>query len=117
MTLKTGFKQCKTDPCLLYRLNELRTLIVIVYLDGMLEIIDNPSFMNPFESIKKEYATLSMGELEYFVGCMIKHDLTKMTLNISQPDIINKMIQLFNEYFKSLMAFNTPATPHKGGCK
>ena len=27
-----------------------------------------------------------MGELEYFIGCTIKRDLTKMTLKIYQPD-------------------------------
>ena len=37
-----------------------------------------------------------------------------MTLNISQPDLINKMTQGFKEDVKSLMNFNTPATPHKG---
>ena len=50
-----------------------------------------------------------MGELEDFIGCMIKRDLTKMTLNISQPDPINKMIQGFNRDMKSLMTFNTPS--------
>ena len=37
-----------------------------------------------------------------------------MTLSISPPDIINKMTQGFNEDVKSLMDFNTPATPPKG---
>ena len=37
-----------------------------------------------------------------------------MTLNISQPDLINKMTQLFNEDVKSLMTFNTIVTPNKG---
>ena len=55
-----------------------------------------------------------MGELEDFIGCTIKRDLTKMTLNISQPDIINKTTQGFNEDMQSLMTFNTPATSHKG---
>ena len=31
-----------------------------------------------------------------------------------QTDLINKMTQIFNEDVKSLMTFNTPATPHKG---
>ena len=53
-----------------------------------------------------------MGELEDFIGCAIKRDLTNMTLNISQLDIINKMNQWFNGYLKSLMTLNTPATPH-----
>ena len=34
MTPKAGFKQFKTGPCLLYRVNELRTEIFIVYANG-----------------------------------------------------------------------------------
>ena len=37
-----------------------------------------------------------------------------MTLNIYQLDLISNMTQGFNEYMKSLMTFNTPATPHEG---
>ena len=37
-----------------------------------------------------------------------------MNLNISQPDIMNKMTQGFNGDVKSLMTFNNPATPHNG---
>ena len=55
-----------------------------------------------------------MGELEEFIGCAIKHDLTNMTLNIYQLDIINNTNQGFNGDVKSRMTFNTPATPHKG---
>ena len=51
-----------------------------------------------------------MGELEDFVGCKINNYLTNTTLNIYQPDIINKMNKGFNEF----MNFNTPSTPHKG---
>ena len=53
-----------------------------------------------------------MGELEDFVGCTIKRDLTKITLNISHPDLINKMTQGFNEYKESLMTYNNTATSH-----
>ena len=68
--------------------------------------------MNTIECIKKYYSNQSMGELEDFVGCTIKRDLTNMTLNTSQPDIFNKMNQLFNKDVKSLITFNTPGTPH-----
>ena len=36
MTLKAGFKKCKTDPCILYRVNELGAEIAIVYVDDTL---------------------------------------------------------------------------------
>ena len=38
MTLNTGFKQLNTDTCILYRVNELGTVIVFVYVDGTLAI-------------------------------------------------------------------------------
>ena len=53
-----------------------------------------------------------MGELEELVGYDIKHDLTKMTLNIYQPHLINNMNQVFNKDVKSLMAFNDQDTSH-----
>ena len=52
-----------------------------------------------------------MGELEDFTWFTIKRDLTKTNLNIYQPDLINKMTQVFNKNVKSLMTFNILATP------
>ena len=58
--------------------------------------------------------TRSKSPLEELVICTIKCDRTKMTLKISQPHLIAKMTQLFNNDVKSLMTFNTQGTPHKG---
>ena len=54
-----------------------------------------------------------MGELEEFVRCMIKCELTKITFKIYQPHLIIKKTQVWNKDVKTLMIFNTPATPHK----
>ena len=70
--------------------------------------------MNTIECINKEYENQSMGELQDFIGCMIKSDLTKMTLNVYQHYLINNMTQGFNEEMKSPINFNTPNSPHKG---
>ena len=70
--------------------------------------------MDTIECIKTEYMTQSMSELENFWGCTIKHDLTKMTLNIYQTHLITKMAQVFNNYVKSLMTFNASSILHKG---
>ena len=113
MTLKAGFKQCKTDPCLLYIINELENLIFVVYVFYTLSIGGKPVFMDTNECIKKEYYTWSIGELEEFVGYNINRDITKITLNISQKDLITKISQVFNENVKSLMTFNTSDIPHK----
>ena len=54
-----------------------------------------------------------MGELEKFVRCMIKCEITKIPLKIYQQHLIIKTTQVLNEEVKSLMIFNTPDTPHK----
>ena len=53
MILRAGFKQCNTDPCQLYILNKLGTVIVIVYVDDMLTIKDKLALINMIECIKK----------------------------------------------------------------
>ena len=42
MTLKAVFKKFNNVPCLLYQVNELGTVIVIVYVDDILAIGDKP---------------------------------------------------------------------------
>ena len=51
-----------------------------------------------------------MVKLEDFVGCTIYRDLTKIILNISQRDLINKMTQGFIEDINSIMTLNNTAT-------
>ena len=63
MTLKTVFKKYKTNSCLLYQVNELNTVIVIVYVDETLAIWDKPALMDKIECIKKECNNWSVGEL------------------------------------------------------
>ena len=46
MNLEAVLKQCKTDNGTLYRVNEPRTEILIVYIDDMLAIGYKPSFLD-----------------------------------------------------------------------
>ena len=77
-----------------------------MYIDYELSLID------ALEYIKNEYTNLPMGPLEKLLVCTIKHNLIKKTLNISQSNLIRKIIQGFNNVVKSLMTFNIPATPN-----
>ena len=49
MTPKSGFKQFKTDPCILYRVNELGTAILTVYVNGKLAIRDKSELIDIIE--------------------------------------------------------------------
>ena len=53
MTQKAVFKQCNTDPCILYIVNELGTAIFIIYVDDTLEIGVKPVLIDTIECIKK----------------------------------------------------------------
>ena len=68
MIPKVGFKKTQTDPCLLYIVNELGTVIVIIYIDDTLVIGYKSELMDTIEFIQKEYVTWSMSELEEFLG-------------------------------------------------
>ena len=46
MTLKVGWKNWNIDTCLLWRLNETDTDVVIIYVYDILEIGDKPEFMD-----------------------------------------------------------------------
>ena len=50
-------------------------------------------------------------KIDDFAEFIIKCDLTKMTLKISQPHIITKMNQGFDEDVKSIITFNNPDKP------
>ena len=107
MTLKSGLKKSRLIPLYDIKVNKLRTEILIVYIDDMLAIGEKISLVNIIGCIKREYVNKSIFELEDFIGCTIEFDLTKMTLKISQPDLITMMTQGFNKDLKSLITFNT----------
>ena len=52
-TLKAVFKKCKTNTCILYRVNEICTIIVIVYVHDTPEIGYKPAFVDTIEYTKK----------------------------------------------------------------
>ena len=53
MNLKAGFKKWNTDPSILYRVNELGTLIVIIYVDDTLAFRGKTALVNIIECINK----------------------------------------------------------------
>ena len=66
------------------------------------------------EYIDKEYAISPMGKPKGFVEFVIKHDINKMTLNISQTDLIVKITKYFNDYIEPFMKSSAPDIPQKG---
>ena len=93
LNLNTGFKQCKSDTYLLYMVNELVTSVVIIYVYYTLSNGDGTELLCRLEYTKKQYKISSMFRLEEFLVCTIKYELTKMTIDISQPYLIKKWLK------------------------
>ena len=55
-----------------------------------------------------------MVQLEEMFWCMIYSGLAKMTLSVSQTELIKKLNQGFNNDVQSLMKFVTPNKPLRG---
>ena len=53
MTLKAGLKKYKDDPFIFYRVNELGTVVSVVYVYDTLEIGYKPESMNTIKCINK----------------------------------------------------------------
>ena len=53
MTLNAGLKKYMADTCLLYIVNELRNVIIVVYIYSTIEIRDKPALVHTIECIKK----------------------------------------------------------------
>ena len=68
MTPNKVFNNFKSDTCLLYTANKIRTRIIIINIYGMLVIFYEMELLDALECIKKENKTLPMGQLERFSG-------------------------------------------------
>ena len=53
MTINVIFKQFKSDSYLIYRVKKLGTVVVIIYVNDMLAIRDEPVMMDTLECINK----------------------------------------------------------------
>ena len=109
-TEKLGFQKCLADGCLLYKKDEVGTIIICLYVDDLLCIGDKKAIEKFKRDIKVFFNTKEEGTFDEYVGCKVirKGD---HTLHMHQPDIVYKIEKEFGEEVKNMRTYKTPGAP------
>lgn len=91
-----GFSQCRVDPCLFIRRNELGIVIVLTYVDDNLCIGEKKGLKRMLEEVVEQGLKITVEEvLTDYLSCEIKLDPTKTKAWIGQPHMVKKIIKTF----------------------
>jgi len=104
---KLQFKQHTSDSCLLKRVNEDGKVFLIIYGDDCFVIGDKPAVKKALDDIQSVFNITRSENIGDFIGCHIKRDGDKILL--SQPDLIKKMLDKFEDKIENLKDYDTPA--------
>jgi len=105
------FKPCKSDPCLMYRVNENGICITLMYVDENLIVGSNKAIDQVTEEIKKFFNVTVSPEATEYLGCKI-HIAKDYTCGwIGQPHLYKNLEQKFGNIVKLQRTTETPSTP------
>jgi hypothetical protein len=87
--LKEGFKQSKTDCCLFLR----NDCILVIYVDDCLIFSKSDDVINNLiKVLSTSFILQDEGDVSAFLGVQIKQDSINKTLELSQPGLIQQVI-------------------------
>ena len=104
---RLGFESFPNEKCLFKRENEDGFVMIGMYVGDCLVIGDKPAVKKAIEDIEKVFQITKSEMVNEFVGCTIEKQEGRILL--SQPDLIRKLLQKFEEKIKSLKKYMTPA--------
>ncbi|MFM8622589.1 MAG: reverse transcriptase domain-containing protein, partial [Holophagaceae bacterium] len=107
LTKELGFEQHANDSCLLKRITAEGKVFLIIYVDDCFVIGDKPAVKKALADVETAFNITRSENIEDFIGCNIKRIGDKILL--SQPDLIKKMMDKFEERIEKLKAYDTPA--------
>ena len=82
-----GFKQCQADQCVFKR----GDTIILIYVDDCVILSKNEgSITDIMEELRARYGITDEGKMEEYLGIKLEH--SKSTIRMSQPLLINRII-------------------------
>lgn len=102
-----GFDQHENDSCLLKRVDEQGSVFIIIYVDDCFVVGNKEAVKKALSDIEKFFNITRSENISDFIGCHIKRDGDRIFL--SQPDLIKKMIDKFEDKIDKLREYDTPA--------
>ena len=109
------FVQSMNDQCLLMRNDQIRTIIICLYIDDTLCVGDKKALEAFKKEIKKYFVTEEEGKVEDYVGCMIKKINGGVLLH--QSDLIKKIKLQLDQEIKDMRDYRTPGAPGEGSIR
>ena len=100
------FHQFRNNNCLLKKVNKNGFITIGVYVDDNLVIGDNKAIEAFLKDIK-EYFEITTTDVDNFIGCTIKNGEDQ--LELSQSDLIKKMMREFGKEINGMKEYETPA--------
>jgi hypothetical protein len=87
--LKEGFTQSKTDCCLFLR----NDCIIVVYVDDCLIFSKSDDTINNLiKQLSSSFILQDEGDVSAFLGVQIKKDANNKTIHLTQPGLIQQVI-------------------------
>jgi Reverse transcriptase (RNA-dependent DNA polymerase) len=76
------FKRARIDPCLLSRMDERGTVLVVVYVDEICLIGDKDAINAAINDIETEFTIKKVGTLKEYIGVTVEHKTDEIHLTI-----------------------------------
>jgi hypothetical protein len=93
--LEVGFNQSKSDQCLFYKINDLGEPMVIgVYLDDMVVAATPDAKQRFVDQLREHFLVKDLGSAKHLLGMKVHQDRPHNSIHISQPQLIDKLIEM-----------------------
>ena len=91
------FKQSNFDPCVYYKINNGKILIIAVYVDDLIILSnDQKQKRNLKARLMKQLKMKDLGEIHYCLGIRVQRDRTEGTISLDQQKYIENTLARFN---------------------
>jgi len=100
------FKRARIDPCLLSRIDEQGTVLLVVYVDDVCLIGDKDAIDAAINDIEREFTIKRVGTLKEYIGVTVECKTDE--IHLTQLDIIEKMEHEFRDLLKDAKEYESP---------
>ena len=107
-----GFKENKSDPCLLSRWNQDGILLIGIYVDDCLVVGKERDIDHLIVALKENGFNLKIeNNLTDYLSCRVIEDVKLNQILILQPHLINNLQAKFGDEVANKRVYQTPGTP------
>ena len=106
-----GFQLSEADPCMLYREDERRVCIIIIYIDNVLIIGKEEAIDAAIKILQGHFQVTDPTSLEDYLGVQIVQSDDGKKAWLGQPTIIKRLEKQFGERVAKKKTTIAPGTP------